>query len=79
MVSVKTAPLAVRRHLIKRWGRELFRTTLQQRLLGYDLAIVMRSDPPDHAAFDAEVLALIDKALLAKPEAGRRRRPGPRR
>lgn len=73
MVSTKVAPLAVRRHLLKRWVRELFRTRLKPRLEGWDCAVVFRSDPPDHAACDAEVLALVERALGAKAE-GRRRR-----
>lgn len=73
MVSTKVAPLAVRRHALKRWVRELFRTRLKGRLDGFDMAVVFRSDPPDHAACDAEVLALVDRALVARPE-GRRRR-----
>lgn len=73
MVSTKVAALAVRRHTLKRWVRELFRTRLKQRLDGLDMAVVFRSDPPDHATCDAEILALIERALVAKPE-GRRRR-----
>jgi ribonuclease P protein component len=71
MVPVKAARLAVRRHAIKRWARELFRVRLQERLAGWDMMILLRSDPPDHAAFDAEVLALLDRAMAAKAE-GRR-------
>ncbi|MBN8525958.1 MAG: ribonuclease P protein component [Planctomycetes bacterium] len=73
MVSTKVAPLAVRRHTLKRWVRELFRVQLKQRLDGLDMAVVFRSDPPDHAACDAEILALVERALVARPE-GRRRR-----
>ena len=73
MVSTKVAALAVRRHALKRWVRELFRVRLQDRLDGWDCAVVFRSDPPDHAACDAEVLALVERALGAKAE-GRRRR-----
>ena len=73
MVSTKVAPLAVRRHALKRWVRELFRLRLKGRLDGWDCAVVFRTDPPDHAVCDAEVLALVDRALGAKPE-GRRRR-----
>lgn len=73
MVSTKVAALSVRRHTIKRWVRELFRTRLKGRLDGLDCAVVFRSDPPDHAACDAEILALVERALVAKPE-GRRRR-----
>lgn len=73
MVSTKVAPLAVRRHTLKRWVRELFRTRLKERLDGWDCAVVFRSDPPDHQACDAEVLALVERALTAKAE-GRRRR-----
>jgi ribonuclease P protein component len=73
MVSTKVASLAVRRHTLKRWVRELFRTRLKERLDGWDCAVVFRSDPPDHATCDAEVLALLERAQNAKPE-GRRRR-----
>ena len=73
MISTKVAPLAVRRHAVKRWVRELFRLRLKGRLDGWDCAVVFRSDPPDHAACDAEVLALVERALVAKAE-GRRRR-----
>lgn len=74
MVSTKVAALAVRRHTLKRWVRELFRTRLKQRLAGWDCAVVFRSDPPDHAACDAEVLALLDRALAAPAEGRARRR-----
>lgn len=73
MVSTKVAPLAVRRHTLKRWVRELFRTRLKHRLDGFDMAVVFRTDPPDHPQCDAEILALLDRALVARPE-GRRRR-----
>jgi ribonuclease P protein component len=73
MVSTKVAALAVRRHALKRWVRELFRLRLKERLDGWDCAVVFRSDPPDHAACDAEVMALVERALAAKAE-GRRRR-----
>jgi ribonuclease P protein component len=73
MVSTKVAARAVERHAMKRWVRELFRTRLQQRLAGWDCAVVFRSPPADHAACDAEVLALVERALAARPE-GRRRR-----
>ncbi len=73
MVSTKVAALAVRRHTLKRWVRELFRTRLQGRLDGWDCAVVFRSDPPDHAACDGEVLELVERALAAQAQ-GRRRR-----
>jgi ribonuclease P protein component len=73
MVSTKVAPLAVRRHMLKRWVRELFRVRLKERLDGWDCAVIFRSDPPDHAQCDAEILALIERASVAKAE-GRRRR-----
>lgn len=73
MVSTKVAPTAVRRHALKRWVRELFRTRLKGRLDGWDCAVVFRSDPPDHAACDTEVAQLVERAMAAKPE-GRRRR-----
>lgn len=69
MVAVKTVPTAVRRHQLKRWVRELFRTRLQARAHGHDLVVLFRSDlPPDgHALLDQEVLACSDRALAAAP------------
>lgn len=75
MVSTKVAALAVRRHQLKRWVRELFRTRLKERLDGWDCAVVFRSDPPDHQACAAEVEALVGKALAAQAD-GRKRGPG---
>jgi ribonuclease P protein component len=75
MVSVKAVKRAVDRHRIKRWAREVFRVRCKERLSGWDLMILLRSAPPDHAAFDAEALQLLDRAITAQPEGrGRRRR-----
>lgn len=75
MVSVKAVRLAVGRHAVKRWARELFRTRLKERLAGWDLMILLRSAPPDHAAFTAETMQLLDRAQAAQPDGrGRRRR-----
>lgn len=74
MVSVKAVKLAVDRHRIKRWARELFRLRFKERLAGWDLMLLLRSAPADHAAFDGEVGQLLDRAMQAKPEGRGRRR-----
>lgn len=74
MVSVKAVKLAVDRHRIKRWARELFRVKLKERLAGWDLMVLLRSAPPDHAAFDAEAMHLLERAMAAQPEGRARRR-----
>lgn len=79
MVAVKTVRLAVRRHQLKRWVRELFRTRLRERLGSHDVVVLFRSDPGDHAALDAELEALAAKALAAKPQPDARRGRGGRR
>lgn len=80
MVSTKTAPLAVRRHQLKRWVRELFRTRLCHLLVGHDAVVLFRANPPEngHQQLDEELLALVPKALAAKPDASARGRGGPR-
>jgi ribonuclease P protein component len=67
MVSTKTADSAVRRHQLKRWIRECFRTRLRERAAGFDVVVLMRRDPPAkaHAELDAEVTKLLDQALTA--------------
>jgi ribonuclease P protein component len=81
MVSTKTAALAVRRHQLKRWVRELFRTRLAAQLAGYDAVVLFRADPPEdgHRRLDEELLALVPKAIAAKPDPGGRSRGGPPR
>ena len=80
MISVKAAKTAVRRHQLKRWVRELFRTRLVERLGRHDLVVLFRSDPPAdaHAQLDHEILSLLPKALAqnAQPR-GRGGRGGP--
>lgn len=79
MVAVKTVPLAVRRHQLKRWVRELFRLRLKATLHGHDAVVLFRSDPPadGHAALDQEIELLAAKALAMPPVAGGQRRAGP--
>ena len=79
MVAVKTVPLAVRRHQLKRWVRELFRLRLKALLAGHDAVVLFRSDPPTdgHAALDDEITKLAAKALASPPAAsGAPRRHG---
>ena len=79
MISAKTAPLAVRRHQLKRWVRELFRLQLHVPLAAHDAVVLFRCDPPEdsHALIDRELLGLVSKALSAPAVAGGGR--GPRR
>ncbi len=82
MIPNKAVKTAVRRHQLKRWVRELFRLRLKQALDGFDAVVLFRSDPPpdSHAQLDAEILALVPKALTAKPgppRGGGGRRPPP--
>jgi ribonuclease P protein component len=73
MVPVKAIKLAVRRHQVKRWIRELFRLRLQDILGPHDLVVLLRADPPaenGHAVIDAELLSLLPRALAAKPQTG---------
>jgi ribonuclease P protein component len=78
MISAKTADTAVRRHLLKRWMREVFRLHLKETLAGHDAVVLFRSDPPAEARteLERELLALAPKALGATPQPERR---GPRR
>ena len=78
MVSTKVSPLSVRRHQLKRWVRELFRTRLTALLVGFDAVVLFRSDPPatGHRRLDEEIQALIPKALAAKPDPHGRPRGG---
>ncbi len=81
MVAAKTVKTAVRRHQLKRWVRELFRTQLQQTLAGMDLVVLFRADPPElgHRELDNEIRELALRALATKAQAGgRARSPGSR-
>lgn len=81
MVAAKTVKTAVRRHQLKRWVRELFRTQLQQTLIGLDLVVLFRADPPEHGhrELSGEISELAVRALTAKAQpGGRARSPGPR-
>jgi ribonuclease P protein component len=77
MVSTKTASAAVRRHQLKRWVRELFRTTWKERLRGYDVVILFRQDPPadGHHALNNELEQLLPRALSAPAQPGMRKKP----
>jgi ribonuclease P protein component len=77
MISAKTAPAAVRRHQLKRWVREFFRTELKQQLIGHDLVVLFRSDPPpdSHRLIDQELRHLVPKAMANQPQPGPRRGP----
>lgn len=82
MISTKAAKTAVRRHQLKRWVRELFRTRLVERLGQHDLVVLFRSDPPAdaHAQLDQEILTLLPKALAQQSQPrGRGGRGGPPR
>jgi ribonuclease P protein component len=77
VVSLKVSKLAVRRHQLKRWARELFRRRLQHELPGWDLVIMLRHDPlGDGAAFNAEVEAALQRARDTRVVT--RRKPGRR-
>jgi ribonuclease P protein component len=81
MIAAKTVKTAVRRHQLKRWVRELFRTQLQHTLTGMDLVVLFRCDPPEfgHRELDGEIGELAARALTAKaPSGGRSRSPGGR-
>jgi len=75
VVSTKVSKSAVRRHQLKRWGREYFRCHLKETLHGNDAILVLhREPPPDHAVFDREVAKAVERALAAEEEPGRPRR-----
>ena len=67
MVSSKVAKTSVRRHQLKRWLREAFRTRHQERAAGFDVVALVRNDPPPdaHRDLDAEFDRLLPKALAA--------------
>ncbi len=77
MIAVKTARLAVRRHQLKRWVRELFRVELKQAAHGFDVVVLFRSDPPPegHQGMDEEIRHLLPKAINAHAQPGPRRGP----
>lgn len=76
MISAKAVKTAVRRHQLKRWVRELFRTRLASVLAAHDCVILFRSDPPEdsHTRLDDEISGLVAKALLAQASPGSRGR-----
>ncbi len=76
MVSTKVAKRAVRRHQLKRWVREWFRTIAAPQLPAVDVVVLFRSDPPAaaHAAFIDELEHALTKAVAAKPQPDQRRR-----
>ena len=79
MVAVKTASLAVRRHQLKRWVRELFRRELKVMAAGHDVVVLFRNDPPTdaHVVIDQEIRHLLPKAITSAAQPGPRR-GGPR-
>lgn len=75
VVSVKVSKSAARRHQLKRWVRELFRTSLKQSLHGMDLVILFRRDPPAdaHRELDQEIRDLLPRAIKAAASYKQRR------
>jgi ribonuclease P protein component len=80
MVPAKAVPSAVRRHQLKRWVRELFRTRLAAGMPGMEMLVLLRADPPAdaHAAFDAEITEQLRRANAAAAQPGQQRRRGGR-
>ena len=74
MVGAKVVKTAVRRHQLKRWVRELFRTRLKTVLAGHDCIVLYRCDPPEdaHGRLDDEIVGLVAKALAATATPGQR-------
>ena len=74
MIGAKAVKTAVRRHQLKRWLRELFRTRLKAALIGHDCVVLLRNDPPEdcHARLDEEVSGLVTKALTTTAQPGQR-------
>ncbi len=67
VVSTKVSKRAVRRHQLKRWVKELFRTQLKAALYGQDLVVLFRRDLPtddgeSHQKLNDEILRLLPKA-----------------
>jgi ribonuclease P protein component len=75
IVPAKAVRAAVRRHQLKRWVRELFRTGMRARCGNHDVVVLFRADPPadGHRLLDDEISSLLPKALAAAPSAGRPR------
>jgi ribonuclease P protein component len=74
MIAVKTAKLAVRRHQLKRWVRELFRHELKGVAAGHDVVVLFRSDPPAdaHPLIAQEIRHLLPKAIQGPAQPGSR-------
>lgn len=74
MVGAKAVKTAVRRHQLKRWVRELFRTRLKPVLAGHDCVVLFRSNPPEdyHVALDSELTHLTERALKTPAQPGQR-------
>ncbi len=64
IVSTKVSKLAVRRHQLKRWARELFRLRLKDELRGHDVVVLFRAAPDTytHAMMDEEIVALLARS-----------------
>lgn len=77
MIPVKAVKTAVRRHELKRWVRECFRTRMQETAAGYDLVVLFRSDAADHRRLDEDLLRLAAKAMGATAEGRPRGRGRP--
>jgi ribonuclease P protein component len=78
MIAAKTARSSVRRHQLKRWVRECFRQEFKEILMGHDLVVLFRNDPPTdaHTSIIQELRYLVPKALVASPQPGARKRSG---
>lgn len=74
MIGAKAVKTAVRRHQLKRWLRELFRTQLKELLVGHDCVVLFRSNPPTdcRAKLLTEVAALATKALTTSAQPAQR-------
>lgn len=73
MVSTKVAKRAVRRHELKRWVREWFRTEAKTLAHAWDVVVLFRRDPAGEAAHQRLVVdlrRLLPKALAAEPKPG---------
>ncbi|MFW5828874.1 MAG: ribonuclease P protein component [Planctomycetota bacterium] len=80
-VGLRVSKSSPRRHQLKRWVVECFRTSLQQRLVSVDLLVVFRRDFPraGHGHLLAELERLVEPALAAPALWQRGRRPRRRR
>lgn len=75
MVPAKVIKTAVRRHQVKRWVREWFRTEMKSVFDHHDVVVLMRADPPTengHAILKSELAVLASKALAARAQPGQR-------